>query len=115
MPITTCMPEPKRILLVDDDRSYLDTCRTLLIKKGYSVRELSDPIRILEIAGDFRPDLIFIGPNLLRFRGTYAVQMLKGHDLLRKIPVIFSADHLTKPIDGGQMIRVIGKFTSDAG
>jgi PleD family two-component response regulator len=109
------MPEPKRILLVDDERSHLDACSTLLTNKGYVVRELSDPGQILKVAGEFRPDLIFIGPHLPGFRGTYAVQMLKGHDLLRKIPVIFSADHLTKPIDEAQMTRVIERFTGDAG
>jgi PleD family two-component response regulator len=124
------MPEPKRILLVDDERSQLDACRTLLTNKGYIVHELSNPGRVLKVARELRPVLIFMGHNLPGFRGTYAVQMLKGHELLRMIPVIYFSAHkdikvlaaeagadayLVKPLDGMQLIRVTQKFTTDAG
>ncbi len=79
----------KKILLVDNDPSHLDVCNRILTKKGYHVRDLSDGRLLLDVAKTFMPDLIFMDHDTPHMRGLYATQMLKGHVLLRHIPIIY--------------------------
>ena len=118
------MPEAKRILLINDQSTLLDIRDLLLSKKGYLVREISDPVLALAIAGDFKPDLILIDVNRPG-KGTLAIKMLKGHALLRPIPVIYFSEKeniaalanqsgadawLKKPFDISQLLEMTDKF-----
>lgn len=118
------MPDAKRILLINDQTTLLDVRNLLLSKQGYLLREISDPVLALAIARDFKPDLILMDVNRPG-KGTLAIQMLKGHALLRLIPIIYFSEQeniaalanqsgadawLKKPFDSSQLLELTDKF-----
>jgi CheY-like chemotaxis protein len=52
------MGQPKLILLVDDDRDFLEQNRGVLAAAGYRVSCFSDPQEALQAAGRESPDLV---------------------------------------------------------
>jgi CheY-like chemotaxis protein len=98
------MPEEKRILLLNDEPSPPDVRHLLLLKMGYAVREISDPGQIIIEAREFKPHLILIDHSQPA-RGALAIRMLKGHVLLRSIPIIC----FLPPEDSGKLPANPGK------
>jgi two-component system KDP operon response regulator KdpE len=52
------MPEPKRILVVDDETQITRVLRTTLSSHGYDIRVANDGETALEIMKDWSPDLV---------------------------------------------------------
>ncbi|MFN9957614.1 MAG: response regulator, partial [bacterium] len=50
----------KKILVVDDEEDIIDLIRYNLEKEGYSVATASDGDSALQVAGEFKPDLIIL-------------------------------------------------------
>lgn len=68
------MPEPKgvsgrRILVVDDNRDSADSLRMLLRLKGNEVRTAYDGLKALEVAEEFRPELVLLDIGLPKLNG----------------------------------------------
>lgn len=83
------MPEPKKILLVDDDDGIREVARTVLeMVGGYTVETASSGTEGLEMARTSPPDAIVLDVMMpgLDGPGTYA--QLQKHDETRDVPVI---------------------------
>ena len=118
-------PAPrKRILVVDDEVAVTDLLVELLRGHGFEAHAVNHPLKVLDRAGDLRPDLIvmdFVMPKLL---GPEVAQLLKNHPSTRDIPVIFlsgmsdedhrviatlsgAAAYLEKPVEHEMLIETI--------
>jgi len=82
--------EKKRILLVDDEKSFTNLLKLNLEETGqYEVRVenwAEDAVRAVQ---EFRPHLIFLDIIMPRMAGGDVAAQLDSHPELKKIPIVF--------------------------
>jgi two-component system alkaline phosphatase synthesis response regulator PhoP len=78
----------KRILVVDDEPSILETIRFHLELSDYDVVSAADGVEALKLARSEHPDLILLDLMLPRMDGYKVCKMLKMDKRYRTIPVI---------------------------
>ena len=79
----------KLILLVDDDRDFLEQNRQVLAARGYRVECSSDPQEALQTAQRERPDLVVTDLMMKSLDSGFTLaRALKGDPALAGIPVI---------------------------
>lgn len=83
------MPDPKKILFVDDDLDHLSICKLILTHRGFNVLVLWNCHVLLEVVKDFMPDIIFMDHSMPEITGIEATQMLKAAEESKHIPVIY--------------------------
>jgi CheY-like chemotaxis protein len=85
-------PTPKRrsaaVLLIDDDRSYLEMVTLKLELEGHTVVTATDGAEGLEIARRQLPDIIFLDIVLTGLDGLDLLARLKADQATREIPVV---------------------------
>ncbi len=72
------MPEPKTILLVDDDNDIIESMRAVLESKGYRVMVARDGNSGLTLAERESPDLIVLDMMMPKKSGFLVLEKLKG-------------------------------------
>jgi DNA-binding response OmpR family regulator len=83
------MPDPRKILLVDDDLDHLSICKLILTNRGYNVLVLWNTDVLLEVVKDFMPDLIFMDHRMPHRDGIQSTKLLKANELTMGIPVVY--------------------------
>jgi CheY-like chemotaxis protein len=83
------MPDPRKILLVDDDLDHLSICKLILTNRGFNVLVLWNTDVLLEVVKDFMPDLIFMDHRMPRRDGIQATKLLKSNESTMAIPVVY--------------------------
>jgi len=76
------------LLVIDDDRFYLDVARTILGKE-YRISTASSGEEGLRLALEVRPDLILLDVSMEGMDGYETCRKLKKNPELRHIPVLF--------------------------
>ena len=79
---------PKSILIVDDERFFIEPVRRLLESLGYDVFEANDGITGLSKAREIQPDLIVLDLMLPGMNGYQVCRLLKFDSQCKNIPVI---------------------------
>jgi DNA-binding response OmpR family regulator len=82
------MPNPKRILIVEDEPDLLKFTAFRLKKAGYDVITISDGGKVVETVRTENPDLVLLDMNIPTVRGEEVCRTLKSDEKLKKIPVI---------------------------
>lgn len=82
------MSRGQHILVVDDDGSLRRLLRLTLEGEGYTVTEASDGDRVLELARQGRPDLIFLDIGMPTKDGWAVLAELRTDPSVRDVPVI---------------------------
>jgi two-component system CheB/CheR fusion protein len=77
---------PSRILVVDDNRDSADSVRALLELAGHEVRTAYDGPAALVMAGEFRPEVVFLDIGLPR---------MDGYEVARRLRMDPRLDHVT--------------------
>lgn len=77
------------LLVVDDERYYLEALKRLLIRHGYFVHTASDGESALQLAISIKPDLILLDGKMPGLDGYGTCRKLKAQAETRDIPVIF--------------------------
>ena len=77
----------KRILLIDDDRGFTNILRLSL--PAYEVSAENNPLRAVETAERFKPDIIFLDVIMPNLDGGTLAGELKEEPSLADVPVIF--------------------------
>jgi CheY-like chemotaxis protein len=105
-----------RILVVDDELSFLRTIATALRSSGYETIIASDAETALALLESLQPDIMLIDVNLPGIQGTELATRVKEHPEHSDVPVIlmsaydrphqYSNGFLPKPID----LENIGKL-----
>lgn len=85
------------ILLVEDNPAHMKLAGLLLQRAGYHVISAADAAGGLQLAHEWRPDLVLMDIQLPGMDGLEATRRLKAADATRDIPVIavtaFLAEH----------------------
>jgi two-component system, OmpR family, alkaline phosphatase synthesis response regulator PhoP len=104
-----------RILIVDDERDFVELVQFRLAALGYEFIVASDGVQALSQARQFKPDLILLDILLPDLDGLSVCEILRRQPSTKKIPVIFMSalssevtkrtvamhadDFFTKPLD----------------
>jgi len=116
----------KKIIIVDDNASYLSVVR-ILLKPHYEVYPAPSAAKLFGIIEKFIPDLILLDINMPEMNGFEAIAVLKENPRYKNIPVIFltakddedsavkgidlgAADYVTKPFYGPLLLKRISNI-----
>nr|WP_068889782.1 response regulator [Pedobacter panaciterrae] len=121
------MEKNKRVFVFDDNAEILELCTIILEDAGYDIKTSSTSNNIIDQVLSYIPDIIFMDNWLPDVGGIDATRELKGHEVLKSIPVIyFSANndvkalaaeagadgYLSKPFDIQELEDIIQKHLS---
>jgi two-component system, cell cycle response regulator DivK len=81
-------PTRKRVLIVEDNDLNMKLFNDLLVAHGYGTLQTKDGTEALELARQYRPDLILMDIQLPEVSGLQVTQWIKSDDILRSIPVV---------------------------
>ncbi len=109
-----------RVLVIDDDRAFVDMLRAALAEEGHGVLEATDGRAGLELARRSRPDVILLdvlmpvmdGPTFAqkyaRAPGTHApIVVLTGASPAAAVRVENAAAFLAKPFELDELVGVL--------
>ncbi|MFH2202280.1 MAG: ATPase, T2SS/T4P/T4SS family [Elusimicrobiota bacterium] len=124
--VRAAVPATSRVLVVDDSKDYRDVVHYLLKEKGYEVDTAEDGNEGLQKALRDHPDLILLDFNMPGLNGYELIQELRGHEEMRKTPMIMFTgarnrrqlrdmnldvqDFLDKPVSNSQLLASVAKL-----
>jgi len=77
------------ILVVDDERTIVETIVELLTWDGHSVAAASNGVRALEMLANKKPDIVLLDFMMPLKDGIETLRAIRGLDETAKVPVIF--------------------------
>ncbi|CAG0990379.1 hypothetical protein RHDC4_02470, partial [Rhodocyclaceae bacterium] len=80
---------PLRVILLDDEESALDYYSAILRQAGVVVQATQDPLLVLEVLEEFRPDLLLVDIEMPGCRGPELVTIVRQRAAYADLPVIF--------------------------
>jgi len=111
----------QRILVVDDDRAFLEVAERMLTKEGFAPILVDTPQATLQIARAARPAAILLDIHMPGTDGWAVLAALKADPSTRPIPVLMLsvlgsegelqsgiAGWLTKPLEAGRLRMILG-------
>ena len=118
------MNNQKKILIADDEPTYLDFFDLMLSKLGFKVEKAKDGQDALDKVKRFMPDLILLDNIMPRMTGFEVTRILKSDPKLRGIPIVMLsalddvkdkvegfelgiADYITKPFNFSEVLARI--------
>ena len=82
--------EKKRVLLIDDERSFTNLLKLNLEDTGeYEVRVVNEPEDALPAAQEFKPHIIFLDIIMPRLAGGDVAAQFESLPELKDVPVVF--------------------------
>jgi len=78
-----------RVMVVDDDEFFRGHISSILVQQGMGVTSLGDPVRMLEIIDQVKPDLMLLDVNMPEIDGYDVCRMLRSTGAWRELPVLF--------------------------
>ncbi|MBH0619283.1 response regulator, partial [Salmonella enterica] len=109
------------VLVVDDDSAARDLLTRFLEREGFTVKTARDGREGLALARQYRPKVVLLDVEMPGVNGWTMLQALRSDPVLHETPVIMVSvlhersvgfamganEYLTKPIDWGQLKRVM--------
>jgi PAS domain S-box-containing protein len=132
-PVTTTLADAPmtklRLLVVDDNRDSVDSLSVLLRLMGNEVRMAFDGVEAVDVAGEYRPDVVLLDVGLPRRNGYDAARLIRSEPWGRDIVLIaltgWGQDqdrrrsreagfdhHLVKPVDPRSLMQLLADVTS---
>jgi CheY-like chemotaxis protein len=119
--------EQRKILVVDDDYSYVDFAKMLLEQMGFSVVTTLNADAALPLAVSEQPDLVLIDWAMDEMNGDEVIKILKKDPRTKAIPVILCSitrdpksiaaaknhgaeDFIPKPLDRDRLQAMLDKY-----
>jgi len=116
--------DPKTILVIDDDEAIRNSLRRLFEAEDYKVITAADGTQLSDVLDDSPIDLIVLDIGLPWLNGFELAKLLKEHEDLKKIPLIFLSgktseldvkrgfevgadDYIKKPFDIQKMKKAV--------
>lgn len=78
----------KSIVIIDDDKEFLDELRETLEMSGYSLVALNDPVDAVQKIREIDPLMIFLDLKMPKKNGFFVAEELKEFKELSDIPII---------------------------
>ena len=101
--------EPFHVLIVDDDQEQVAYYALILQQAGMITSVASDPMTVLSILVESRPDLILMDVYMPGCSGLELTQLLRQHEAFITIPIIF----LSLENDRDRQMAAIGEGGDD--
>jgi two-component system cell cycle response regulator DivK len=79
---------PKRILIVEDNKSDVRLLKDILEWRGYETLQTGDGLEAINLALANLPDLILMDIQLPEISGLEVTRRLRGDDRSRRIPIV---------------------------
>jgi diguanylate cyclase (GGDEF)-like protein len=115
---------PYRVLIVDDEREPALVLAAHLRGAGMLVEHLSDPLAVMTVFEEFRPELVILDIHMPECSGIELARVLRQHEELLAISIIFVSgehnwqiqrdamqaggeDYLVKPIEPEQLVAAV--------
>ncbi len=93
----------KKILLVDDESGFTRLLRLTL--PAYDIREENNPLKAVQTAKEFKPDMIFLDVIMPEADGGTIAAQMKEDPSLKHVPIVFlTAIVTTSDTKGGDKI-----------
>ena len=119
-----------RVLIVEDDEEIAQALQRSLRLEGYEVRVAPDGERALGDARSYIPDLVVLDLGLPGLDGYQVAQRLREDPALKSVTLIAATgygqeedlrrsrevgfdQHLVKPIDPGELQRLLAELAAD--
>lgn len=113
-----------RVLMLDDDKIFLEMYSNILKARGYEVFATSNAYQYLLYARELQPDVMFLDINMPELNGWEVLQRLSIDDKLREIPIVMvtvsqdealavakGASHfLKKPMDIEELMEIVETY-----
>jgi CheY-like chemotaxis protein len=118
-----------RVLIVDDDRAFLELAERLLLKEGFSAISTDEPAAALQLARTARPDLILLDILMPEFDGWSVLAALKRDPVTAAIPVVIlsivdekkrafeagARSIVAKPVDRAELLKAVNEACEPRG
>jgi CheY-like chemotaxis protein len=98
----------RTILIVDDDRSVIDTFTRMLQLEGYSVASAINATEGLELAGNMRPDAIILDMRMPITNGLQFLRQVRARPHLVDVPVAIVTGDYFLPETIQQELKSLG-------
>jgi DNA-binding response OmpR family regulator len=89
----------KKIMVVDDDKEFMDELQETLILSGYEVKAVNEASEAFTVASKIKPDLILLDLKMKGMTGFEVVNKLKSFDNTMEIPIIAMSGFFTAEED----------------
>ncbi|MET0015540.1 MAG: response regulator [Sedimenticola sp.] len=116
--------DPYKVLIVDDDKALADYHASVLRSAELEVAVLTQPLEILDIMAEFKPELLLLDLNMPECNGVDLANLLRQHTAYDNLPIVFLSaesdvkrhfearlvgadDFLVKPIDEQFLIAAV--------
>jgi two-component system NtrC family sensor kinase len=125
----TKIPDPVRILLIDDSSTNNLLFRSIFEETGYQVMVEEDPLNAMEALYALKPDLVLLDLMLPGIDGLELLHQIKTDQSSRDIPVLMytahhsakaqkqaiamgAAGYLLKPVSPGEILDKVSRILS---
>ena len=102
-------PEPKTVLIADDDADIRELVTYRMTRSGYAVLQASDGEEAFELATERRPDLAILDVMMPRCDGFEVTRRLRAQEETAGIPIIL----LTARAQDADVARGFGAGADD--
>jgi PAS domain S-box-containing protein len=96
---------PKRALVVDNDKFYVEFLSEILGQEGYQVTKAYDGMQAMELLDEDRPDLVVLDIVMPKIDGDRLCRYIKSTPRLRQIPVVILSGTL---VEDGEKVLAMG-------
>lgn len=93
--------EYKKVMIVDDDKEFLDELNETLELSGYKMVAVNDPEKALEAVSSVKPDIILLDLKMPKINGFQLASEIKNSPQHSRIPIIAMSAYFrddTKPL-----------------
>lgn len=113
-----------RVLIIDDDSSLASYHAMILQNAGMMTRELANPLQLLHVLNEFRPDLVLIDLYMPECHGGELAQVIRQDSIVADLPILYISGEqdtarqnaalgqggdafLVKPVAGNELIDAV--------
>ncbi len=117
-------PDPKCILIIEDDETMRSSLKRILETDGYGVKMAADATQLSTVLDDSPIDLILLDVGLPWINGFELAELMRDHRDLQKLPLVFisgqtsegdvrkafdlgASDYIKKPFDVEKVRKTI--------
>jgi diguanylate cyclase (GGDEF)-like protein len=113
-----------RVLIIDDDSDLASYHAMILQNAGMMTRELANPLQLLHVLNEFRPDLVLVDLYMPECNGGELAQVIRQDSVATDLPILYISGEqdaarqnaalgqggdafLVKPVAGNELIDAV--------